>query len=65
MLARIAAGLLLASAFVHAAEIHGKVVNVLGGEPLARVQVVVLETGSEAIRSALLRKSSRFSPGKP
>jgi len=34
---------------LHAAEIRGKVVSVAGGEPLARVQVAVLEAQREAI----------------
>src|SRR5258706_15713514 len=39
----------LLSALLHASEIRGKVVSVVGGEPLARVQVTVLETGAEAV----------------
>jgi hypothetical protein len=39
----------LLSAPLHASEIRGKVVSVVGGEPLARVQVTVLETGAEAV----------------
>ena len=34
---------------LHAAEIRGKVVNAAGGEPLARVQVAVLEAQREAV----------------
>jgi hypothetical protein len=41
--------LLLSLTLAHAAEIRGKVVSVVGGEPLARVQVAVLETGAAAI----------------
>ena len=37
--------------FAHAAEIRGKVTNVIGGEPLARVQVSVLNTKYQAITS--------------
>src|ERR1700704_5411850 len=37
------------SALLHASEIRGKVVSVVGGEQLARVQVTVLETGAEAV----------------
>ena len=39
----------LSSILAQASEIRGKVVNVVGGEPLARVQAAVLETGSESI----------------
>ncbi|HYU47153.1 MAG TPA: TonB-dependent receptor, partial [Terriglobales bacterium] len=52
---RLAAFILLLSSiffssiFLHAAEIRGKVVSVTGGEPLARVQVAVLETQREAV----------------
>lgn len=50
MYARLAAGLLcFLSVMAHAAEIHGRVESVIGGEPLARVQVVILETGAQAI----------------
>lgn len=38
--------LLFSSMLLHAAEIRGTVVSVVGGEPLARVQVAVLETGA-------------------
>ena len=51
MSARLAVGLLLAASFAHAAEIRGKVTNVIGGEPLARVQVSVLNTKYQAITS--------------
>src|SRR5258706_12572649 len=39
----------LLSALLHASEIRGKVVSVVGAEPLARVQVAVLETGAKAV----------------
>ena len=51
MLARFAVGLLLAASFARAAEIRGKITNVMGGEPLARVQVSVLDTGLQAVTS--------------
>jgi len=41
----------LLPALLHASEIRGKVVSVVGGEPLARVQVTVLETGAQSITS--------------
>lgn len=44
MRVRIAFGCLLLTSFLHAAEIRGKVTNVIGGEPLARVEVSVLDT---------------------
>jgi hypothetical protein len=50
-LARFAVALLLAGSLVHAAEIRGKVTNVIGGEPLARVQVSVLDTNLQAVTS--------------
>ena len=37
---------------MNASEVRGKVVNVVGGEPLARVQVTVLETGVQAITAS-------------
>src|SRR5437870_1378908 len=40
---------LFCSLLASGAEIRGKVVSVVGGEALARVQVVVLETGAQAI----------------
>jgi hypothetical protein len=48
---RCALGILLTASFVHAAEIRGKVTNVIGGEPLARVQVTVLGTNLQAVTS--------------
>jgi hypothetical protein len=39
------------SSFLHAAEIRGKVLSAAGGEPLARVQVSVLEAHGEAVTS--------------
>jgi hypothetical protein len=39
----------LLPALLHASEIRGKVVSVIGGEPLARVQVTVLETGAQTV----------------
>jgi len=39
----------LLPALLHASEIRGKVVSVIGGEPLARVQVTVLETGAPTV----------------
>jgi hypothetical protein len=39
----------LSSILVQASEIVGKVVSVVGGEPLARVQAALLETGDKAI----------------
>ncbi|HWZ83408.1 MAG TPA: TonB-dependent receptor [Terriglobales bacterium] len=47
-----AAFMLLCSALASAAEIRGKVVSVIGGEPLARVQVEVLETGAQAVTAS-------------
>ena len=41
--------ILFSSIFLHAAEIRGKVVSVVGGEPLGRVQVTVLEAQREAV----------------
>jgi hypothetical protein len=43
--------LLLASVTARAAEIKGKITNVVGGEALGRVEVVVLETKSSAVTS--------------
>jgi hypothetical protein len=43
---------LLLSGLLHASEIRGKVVSVIGGEPLARVQVSVLETGAQTITAS-------------
>jgi len=51
LLARYALALLLATSLAHAAEIRGKVTNVIGGEPLARVQVSVLNTNLQAVTS--------------
>ena len=44
--------LFLSSALMNASEVRGKVVNVVGGEPLARVQVTVLETGAAAVTAS-------------
>jgi hypothetical protein len=41
--------LLLLTTLLYASEIRGKVINVVGGEPLARVQAAILESGAEAI----------------
>src|SRR5208337_1660611 len=41
--------LFLCPALAHASEVRGKIVNVVGGEPLARVQVTILETRAEAV----------------
>ena len=49
MHARLVATFFLLSALLQAAEIRGKVVSVVGGEPLARVQATVLETGAQTI----------------
>jgi hypothetical protein len=49
MYARLAAVFLFLPVLAHAAEIHGRIESVIGGEPLGRVQVVVLETGAQAI----------------
>ncbi len=43
--------LLLMAGALHAAEIKGKVTNVVGGEPLGRVQVLVSETKAAAVTS--------------
>ena len=51
MLVRCTAVLLVTASFVQAAEVRGKVTNVVGGEPLARVQVSVLETNLEDVSS--------------
>ena len=52
MRVRIALGWLLLASLVHAAEIRGKVTNVIGGEPLARVLVSVLDTNYKSVTSA-------------
>ena len=52
MRVRIAFGWLLLTSLIHAAEIRGKVTNVIGGEPLARVAVSVLGTNYQAITSS-------------
>jgi hypothetical protein len=49
---RVALGWLLLTSILHAAEIRGKVTNVIGGEPLARVQVSVLDTAYKCATSA-------------
>jgi len=46
---RLVVALLLAASIVHAAEIRGKVANVIGGEALARVQVSVLDSSLQAV----------------
>lgn len=51
MLVRLATGLLLVSCLARAAEVRGKVTNVIGGGPLARVQVSVLGTALQAVTS--------------
>jgi CarboxypepD_reg-like domain len=51
LFARYAVALLLAASFARAAEIRGKVTNVIGGEPLARVQVSVLDTSLQTATS--------------
>lgn len=51
MRVRIALGWLLLASPVHAAEIRGKVTNVIGGEPLARVEVSVLDTNYKVATS--------------
>src|SRR5207248_3472654 len=43
--------LLFSVSTVRAAEIRGKVTNVIGGEPLARVQVSILDTALQAVTS--------------
>ena len=48
---RLSALILLATLTVYAAEIKGKVTNAVGGEPLARVEVTILENQSSAITS--------------
>jgi len=48
---RCAAFLLVSASFVRAAEVRGKITNVVGGEPLARVQVSVLETNLNDVSS--------------
>ncbi len=64
MYSRLVASCFLLPALLHAAEIRGKVVSVVGGEPLARVQVTALETGAQTITakdgSFVIRK---FAPG--
>ena len=52
MYARPAAFFLFCSVLAHGAEIRGKVVSVVGGEALARVQVEVLETGAQAVTAS-------------
>jgi hypothetical protein len=51
MLRRLAGFLLLCAAFAHAANIKGAVSDAVGGEPLGRVQVVVVENGTETVTS--------------
>ena len=46
---RFALGLLLVTSLAYAAEVRGKVTNVIGGEPLARVQVSVLNTDWQTV----------------
>ena len=52
MVIRCAAVLVVFGVLVNAAEIRGKVSSVIRGEPLARVQVFVLETGDSATTSS-------------
>src|SRR3954466_7256984 len=52
MSTRLAVFVVYCCALVQANEIRGKVVNVTGGEPLARVQVLILETGAQSISGA-------------
>jgi CarboxypepD_reg-like domain len=52
MLLRLAAFALLVGGVLHAAEIKGKITNAQGGEPLGRVEIVVLETHVSATTSA-------------
>jgi len=49
---RLLCFVVLAAAAAQAAEIKGKVTNVLGGEALGQVQVVVLETKASAVTSS-------------
>lgn len=49
---RITLSWLLLTSLVHAAEIRGKVTSVIGGEPLARVEVSVLDTNYQAVTSS-------------
>lgn len=52
MRVRIAVALLLTVTFARASEIRGKVTNVIGGEPLGRVQVSILDTDYQAVTSS-------------
>ena len=61
MRSRLAGVMLLSfSILLHAAEIRGKVVSVAGGEPLARVQVAVLDARREAVTAAITTKDGSF-----
>jgi len=51
MLRGVAGFLFLSAAFVHAANIEGTVSDAVGGELLGRVQIVVLENGTETVTS--------------
>jgi Carboxypeptidase regulatory-like domain len=51
LFARVAVFSLLVVSFGYSAEIRGKVTNVIGGEPLARVQVTVLGTEYQTVTS--------------
>jgi hypothetical protein len=48
---RYSAFFVLVVTCAHAAELHGKVTSVVGGEPLAQVQVSVLDTNYQAVTS--------------
>src|SRR5450631_139524 len=49
-----------ASPLLHAAEIRGKVVSAAGGEPLARVQVAVLDAEGSAVAAGVTTKDGSF-----
>jgi hypothetical protein len=51
LIARFAFGILLVTSLAGAAEIRGKVTNVIGREPLVRVKVSVLNTNLRAVTS--------------
>src|SRR5450755_2322023 len=46
--------------FLHAAEIRGKIVSVDRGEPLGRVQVVVLAAQHEAVPAVVTKNDGSF-----
>ncbi len=51
---------ILHAAFLHAAELRGKVVSVAGGEPLGRVQVAVLDAQGRAVAASNTKDDGSF-----